>query len=374
MNEKRHSPFTRQGDQAMTAAERCERARLRSERWRRAHGIGPRRPAQKPWLALGVSRILPPARQSPPASRAGHAGSNFEPRRALRRRATSRAGRGRTAPGDRGRDHWRVSAAMGSLSLNFGFRPKAALRHCAEINYAPDEGPPCGGKKACYERLVFHRPSAQLRDRFPEPPAVFCEPIFCFGRHLLIHGALDQPVALQITQGLDQHFFGDSGDLALQLVEPPRLAERDAVEDDRCPFVTDQVEDAPSRKAEVIGAGVFCSRLCRPGVRHLRQGSLCGFLKVAMHEGDRHCALAHGRRNPLDRVATHVPGSERAWHACFKIEGRPFERPGFRRLTTLQQVRAGHQIADLIAHNRRVFCPIGVVSGNSMTWLCGYAG
>jgi hypothetical protein len=40
----------------MTAAERCEKARLRSERWRRAHGIGPRRPAQKPWLAMGVSR------------------------------------------------------------------------------------------------------------------------------------------------------------------------------------------------------------------------------------------------------------------------------------------------------------------------------
>ena len=40
----------------MTAADRRERARLRSERWRRAHGIGPRRPAQKPWLAEGVSR------------------------------------------------------------------------------------------------------------------------------------------------------------------------------------------------------------------------------------------------------------------------------------------------------------------------------
>jgi len=30
----------------MTDAERRENARLRSERWRRAHGIGPRRPAQ----------------------------------------------------------------------------------------------------------------------------------------------------------------------------------------------------------------------------------------------------------------------------------------------------------------------------------------
>jgi hypothetical protein len=37
-------------------AERRERARLRSERWRRAHGIGPHKPARKPWLAEGVSR------------------------------------------------------------------------------------------------------------------------------------------------------------------------------------------------------------------------------------------------------------------------------------------------------------------------------
>ena len=40
----------------MTAEERRERARLHSERWRRAHGIMPRRPAQRPWLAEGISR------------------------------------------------------------------------------------------------------------------------------------------------------------------------------------------------------------------------------------------------------------------------------------------------------------------------------
>jgi len=38
-----------------TAEERREKARLRSERWRRAHGIMPRQPAQRPWLALGIS-------------------------------------------------------------------------------------------------------------------------------------------------------------------------------------------------------------------------------------------------------------------------------------------------------------------------------
>ena len=40
----------------MSDAERREKARLRSERWRRARGIMPRRPAQRPWLAEGVSR------------------------------------------------------------------------------------------------------------------------------------------------------------------------------------------------------------------------------------------------------------------------------------------------------------------------------
>jgi hypothetical protein len=40
----------------MTAAERREAARLRSERWRRAHGIMPRKPPERPWLAEGLSR------------------------------------------------------------------------------------------------------------------------------------------------------------------------------------------------------------------------------------------------------------------------------------------------------------------------------
>jgi hypothetical protein len=50
---------------AMTLEERRERARLRSLRWRRAHGIGPRKPAQRPWLALGISgsNLVPKARE-----------------------------------------------------------------------------------------------------------------------------------------------------------------------------------------------------------------------------------------------------------------------------------------------------------------------
>src|SRR5205807_986519 len=50
------SKLPRHKGPTMIDAERREKARLRSERWRRAHGIGPRRPAQRPWLAEGFSR------------------------------------------------------------------------------------------------------------------------------------------------------------------------------------------------------------------------------------------------------------------------------------------------------------------------------
>jgi hypothetical protein len=40
----------------MAYDDRRENARLRSERHRRRKGIPPRKPAQKPWLALGISR------------------------------------------------------------------------------------------------------------------------------------------------------------------------------------------------------------------------------------------------------------------------------------------------------------------------------
>jgi hypothetical protein len=40
----------------MTPVEQREKNRLRCERWRRAHGIAPRKPAHRPWLALDISR------------------------------------------------------------------------------------------------------------------------------------------------------------------------------------------------------------------------------------------------------------------------------------------------------------------------------
>jgi hypothetical protein len=39
-----------------TPEERREKARLRAERYRRKKGIQPRKPAARPWLALGISR------------------------------------------------------------------------------------------------------------------------------------------------------------------------------------------------------------------------------------------------------------------------------------------------------------------------------
>jgi len=41
----------------MSDAERRERNRLRSERWRRAHGIGQRRPAQGAFLMRGLAKV-----------------------------------------------------------------------------------------------------------------------------------------------------------------------------------------------------------------------------------------------------------------------------------------------------------------------------
>ena len=41
----------------LTPEERRARARLRSERWRPAHGIGPRTSAQRPWLELGMNHV-----------------------------------------------------------------------------------------------------------------------------------------------------------------------------------------------------------------------------------------------------------------------------------------------------------------------------
>jgi hypothetical protein len=80
-----------QGSVMMTVEERREKARLRSERWRRAHGIMPRRPVQKPWLAEGISRSTWYRRRAKARSKSSDASSG----RALARSAGSQHQRGR---------------------------------------------------------------------------------------------------------------------------------------------------------------------------------------------------------------------------------------------------------------------------------------
>jgi hypothetical protein len=91
----------------MTDAERRERNRLRSLRWRRAHGIGPRKPAQRPWLALGLSRstLTTAAREGPRAGRAGRSNGGTRgappPRSAARPAAVAAWGAARQSRQDR---------------------------------------------------------------------------------------------------------------------------------------------------------------------------------------------------------------------------------------------------------------------------------
>jgi hypothetical protein len=137
------------GNETEKQAERRERARLRSERWRRAHGIMPRRPAQKPWLAEGCSRSTwyrrgnrvakdlanqrpvgrpakseivdntktdinnsgrPVGNSNAYALRAQSCARIFPTRRGLHAPVAARAGRGRQVPGGDGRDYWRAFA------------------------------------------------------------------------------------------------------------------------------------------------------------------------------------------------------------------------------------------------------------------------
>src|SRR2546423_1730164 len=52
---RERSTLKRRGSGILETEKQAE-PRLRSERWRRAHGIMPRKLAQRPWLALCVSR------------------------------------------------------------------------------------------------------------------------------------------------------------------------------------------------------------------------------------------------------------------------------------------------------------------------------
>ena len=87
-----------------------ENARLRSDRWHRAHGIMPRRPAQRPWLAEWVSRSTWYRRRKQARERAGRhlklpAGGKFFPAPKPSRGNCKPSRRGRPVPDSRRRDH-----------------------------------------------------------------------------------------------------------------------------------------------------------------------------------------------------------------------------------------------------------------------------
>jgi hypothetical protein len=86
----------------LTPEQHRERARLRSERWRRAHGIGPRKPAERPWLAMGISRstLVPEACEGSPRCRAGRRNGGQRGGARPHGLADCRAARG--SPQDRG--------------------------------------------------------------------------------------------------------------------------------------------------------------------------------------------------------------------------------------------------------------------------------
>jgi hypothetical protein len=68
-----------------TYAERREKNRLRCERYRRAKGIMPRKPAKRPWLALGISKSTFYRRRAKARQQAAPALETYRRREALDR-------------------------------------------------------------------------------------------------------------------------------------------------------------------------------------------------------------------------------------------------------------------------------------------------
>ncbi len=74
--------------------------------------------------------------------------------------------------------------------------------------------------------------------------------IFRFWWHDGINLAVNESGGFEIPEHLNQHLFRDVRDTVLQLVKPAHTA-RQAVKDDGCPFVSDQVQNATGRIALV---------------------------------------------------------------------------------------------------------------------------
>jgi hypothetical protein len=99
----------------MTPDERRAKARLRSERWRRAHGIGPRKPAQRPWLAEGCSRSTWYRRRKQAREREAQAFETSH-RRAVLARAEAFTSQLQADLAMAGRRHAEMAAIIGELA------------------------------------------------------------------------------------------------------------------------------------------------------------------------------------------------------------------------------------------------------------------
>ena len=73
-----------------------------------------------------------------------------------------------------------------------------------------------------------------------------------------------------------------------------------------------------------------------------------------VHEGHGHRALADGRRDPLDRLGTDVPGHEHPGHARLQVVRVPVQRPARRAACPRSQVRAGADEAARVADHDAV--------------------
>src|ERR1700722_9992882 len=87
-----------------------------------------------------------------------------------------------------------------------------------------------------------------------QTPPGLSEGVFFFWRH---HG-IDFPAyktrGFELPEHLYQHLLGNVGDMVLKFIETPHAA-REAVKNDRRPFVADQLQDATRRIAFVKDVG-----------------------------------------------------------------------------------------------------------------------
>jgi hypothetical protein len=99
---------------------------------------------------------------------------------------------------------------------------------------------------------VIECPRAQRLDEGEQALPRFVEGVIHPGWHLVVVGATDQPVVLEVTQGPGQCLLGDAADPAEQCAVAVD-AVVDGGQDQYRPLVGDQVQHGPGRAAATSG-------------------------------------------------------------------------------------------------------------------------